>query len=475
MIERIVKVSEIAEGVFMVGSVKVEKVPGISFSDVLFPAIHLATGSPDPVLARVRFLDGRSKDIFVPAAAGTAGAQLPSPAAASGPVRITVDPSGGPDSGAAGPRRPRWVWIAMLAGILVVALVALVLVFARGNAPTEVSATPRYPVSLPAGFVPLAGAGTVVVGSQSGLLVFIDAATGKELTYSAQSADANLSRVAPTKPEEVLLVAGDGAVAMDSTMAVTVIKDGSVDFLEGKRLLSRSRFPVLYTPGNDAKAPEFFFLDAQGSPAPLPAGPASSVVFGAVKPANAPVKVVYAIAGAKIAVRDGETLNAPVSLVPPVPGATLSGWVTVTATAAVVQWKAPGGAATILAAHDLVTGKTIGDQQKVAAAAPVPVRLTSDATFTTGSADYQISADGVTVVATPKDGAVVSGFPCMKAAPGSDPVEQEIAGQGMVCDRWAFPAQPRFIFSPDPSSTESVVAVVPSGAEDFAIVEGQKR
>ncbi|WP_347134746.1 hypothetical protein [Staphylococcus aureus] len=475
MIERIVKVSEIAEGVFKVGSVKVETVPGISFSEVLFPAIHAATGSPSPVLARVRFLDGRTKDIFVPAGAGTAGAQLPNPATASGPVRTTVDPSSRPDRGAVGPRRPRWVWIATLAGILIVALVVVMFVLARGNAPTEASATPQYPVSLPAGFVPLAGAGGVVIGNQSGLLVFIDAATGKELTYSAQSAGATLARVAPAKPEEVLLVAGDGAVAMDSTMAVTVIKDGSVDFLEGKRLLSRSRFPVLYTPGNDAKAPEFFLLDAQGDPAPLPAGPASSVVFGAVRSANAPVKVVYAIAGAKIAVRDGETLNAPVSLVPPVPGATISGWVTVTATAAVVQWKAPGGIETFLAAHDLVTGKTIGSQQKISAATPVPARLTSDATFTTGSTDYQISANGVTVLATPTDGAVVSGFPCRKAAPGSDPVEQEIAGQGMVCDRWAFPAQPRFIFSPDPSSTESVVAVVPSGAEDFAIVEGQQR
>lgn len=249
------------------------------------------------------------------------------------------DPGQGeaPATGTSRPRKGKTVLVLATAGIAVLACaVAGVATITQAVAPPrEVSGTGAL-WSIPDDVSAVAAAGDLVAGTSKGALVLFEGTTGKPVPVQG--------KVAVPDATKVRAASGDGisVIAVTETSGV-VVAGGTARAYEGKgALLDRGPVPVLV--GGTAED-RTFWVFRDGVPVRVQPPEAGNSIFGGLAGGGS----VWAATGGKVTYVPATGEPRTVTLVPPAPGATVSGWLSVNETTVVVLWKA--GDSRVLAEH----------------------------------------------------------------------------------------------------------------------------
>ncbi|MFK4637162.1 hypothetical protein, partial [Paenarthrobacter histidinolovorans] len=223
------------------------------------------------------------------------------------------------------------------AGIAVaVCAIAGVAAITQASAPSSASSDAGRLWSVPDEVSVVAAAGDLVAGTDKGALVLFEGTTGKPVPVEGT--------VTVDDPSKVRAVSGGGlsVIAVSETSGVAVA-GGTARAYEGKgALLDRGPVPVLV--GGTAEA-RTFWVFRDGVPAQVQPPAAGNSIFGGLADGGS----VWAASGGKVTYVPSKGGPRTVALAPPVPGATVSSWLSVDETTAVVLWKA--GSSRVLAEH----------------------------------------------------------------------------------------------------------------------------
>ncbi|MFC8041562.1 hypothetical protein ACFUOZ_19600 [Paenarthrobacter sp. NPDC057355] len=224
-------------------------------------------------------------------------------------------------------------------GLLIACAVTAAVSITSNPAPaTPPAATGTGPLwTIPENVTALAAAGLVVAGTSDGSLALYEGPTGKAIPMQGKVAvpDAGLVKAA----------SGDGltVISVSEASGVAVVQ-GTVHPYEGKgAVLDRGPVPVLV--GGTAQAKTFWVFN-DGAPVQVQPPERGNSLFGGLPGGGS----IWAAAGGKVTYVPASGAPRTIPLLPPVPGATVSTWLSAGEATTTILWKA--GNSHVLAEHD---------------------------------------------------------------------------------------------------------------------------